>query len=355
MATIDNRYLNIPINNLVGYPVVIKDIQATYDVTLTEPLLDNPSDYYASIVRFTIPINTIPIFSFPVDISQNNPNVSALLIGIGTTGGVEYPQNIVYIPRSDLPVPTAGSSAPYFTFNQITSEYYFIYSIQAFINMVNTALAAAVTASGIGVAAPYYVYTPQSQLFSLIVSQAFLNTNATIFMNELLLNYFDGFFFDDKNTIQNGLRLYHNLNPIPYGSPVGGPYQYFQEYTSLPLWFDIRKVVITTSSLPVVTEANPGFNPTTNSSANYIPIITDFAVTFNNISDINTVVTYNPTAQYRLVDMKSNVPLTRIQLTINWLSKSGYLYPLFIAPNQSAELKIGFFRKELYRDVKLLR
>ena len=295
----------------------------------------------------------IPIFSFPLNINQSNPNVSSLLIGIQTSGGTQYSQNIIYVPETNYPPPvTTAVSPPYYTYNDLISIYYFIYNIQPFITMVNTALAAAVTASGIGVPAPYFIYTPTTQLISLIVTAAFLATGAKIYLNDILEPYFNSFvyYYQYNSTTEN--LFFFDLSVLPYGSPSGGPYQFTEEYNSLALWFDIRKIVITSGSIPVVPEANPVYSNASygqNGTANYLPIMTDFAVSYNNIDDVNTILTYNPQAQYRLIDLKSNSPLTRIQLTFYWLSKNGSLYPLYTSPNQVVEVKIGFFKKYLFR------
>lgn len=363
MSAPDNIYLNVTINNQVTNPAVMNDIPATYDETLSIPVLKNPNDYYASIIRFTVPTNNIPIFNFPVDVTQNNPNRSAFIIGIDRTG-VLYPQNVIYVPQNSIPAPTPAISSPFFSYNDIINPYYGIYNVQTFINMVNTALQAAVTASGIGGTSPFYVYDASNEIISLIVSQTFIASGARIYMNSLLVNYFDGFSFINTSTSFNtggpNIRFYHDLNPIPYGSPVGGPYEYRAEYTSLSLWFDINKIVITTTSIPVIQEASPSFSPivsggNVNSTANYQPIITDFAVVYSTLEEYGSEIEYIPSGQYRLVDMNSNVPITRINLAFYWLSKNGYLYPLYISPNQSASIKLAFLKKDLYKDMKLLK
>jgi len=360
MSKADNIYLNIPIPSKPDtsdnpYP---HNKRAIYDETLSVPVIQNPSDYYASIIRFSLPVSEIPLFLFPLNIHQPDPDISNLMIGIITSpGNVMYQQFVRYIVNSNTSnPPTPSGSDPYFTYDDTISSYYYIFYIQPFINMVNTALAAAVTASGIGVTAPYYIYTPTTQLLSLIVTQAFLATGAKIFMNSLLLPYFNSFNFDVQHvpgSLTQSIAV-HNLSTIPYGSPVGGPYQFIEEYNSINLWPDIRKIVITTS-LPINQEANPINLGNVNGSAAYLPIFTDFVVAYNNISDISSVITYNPQSQYRLVDMSSNTPINRISLTFYWLSKNGSLLPVYISPNQSITVKIGFFKKDLYKNSNLTK
>lgn len=353
MSEPDNVYLNVLIPNtpiFFGNTTTPSNILAQYDQSLTIPVLKNPSDYYVSIVRFTVPLDTIPIFSFPLDVYQNNPNVSLLEIGIQLSG-TQYSQKIVFVPPNNLPAPsTIAVSPPYFNYNDVTNPYYFIFCIQCFIDMVNTALAAAFIAAGSpGGTAPFYIYTESTQIISLIVTSGFIGSGAQIFMNGPLKTYFSSFNFTTLNNSIGAYLYYHNLSTPPYGQ--SSPYQFNEEYNSISLWFDARKIVIVSNSIPVIQEASPTFSNAMvglNGTANYLPIITDYSLVFNNINDASSVLTYYPSAQYRLTDLKSNAPLTRIDLRFYWLSKNGNLYPIYISPNQSAEVKIGFFKKSLY-------
>lgn len=357
----DNVYVNIAIPNLADcgqtYPA---NVVAAYDEFLSAPVIDVPDDYYASVVRFSIPIDLIPLFSFPVDICQNNPNQSKMVIGIENAGLVQFPQFVIYSPQNDLTAPVPGLANPFFTSNQVTSDYYFIYSVVRFITMINTALAAAVVASGIGVAAPYYYYESQTEFISLIVTPAFVATGAKIFMNSYLKNYLGSFDFTTKNYVNTGPYLYyHDLSVIPLGMPiVAGTYQYYQNYNSMNLWFDVQKIIIQSNALPIVAEFSPSFsNPqiygtnAINSSANLQPILTDYALAFNNISDFSSIVTYIPEPQYRLINMRGSTALSRIQLSFSWLSRNGTSYPLYVSPNKTVSVKLGFFKKSLYKNI----
>lgn len=350
----DNLYLNLTLPNLVtdNNPLPQNKL-AIYEETLSTPIINCPEDYYASILRFSIPLDSLPILSFPLNPFQNNPNQSLLQIGIQTAGGTKFPQFVIFVPQTtNIPAPTPASSSPYFNSNQITSQYYYIFSIVAFITMINNALAAAFTAAGSpgGGAAPFYIYKPASQTISLIVTSAFIGSGAQIFMNGILNTYLYSFFYNTINDPNTGeYQFFHNLSVLPYGQ--SSPYEFMEEYSAIPLWGDIRKVVVTTNSLPITQEVSPTFNSITtsnNSQTNYTPIITDFVVTYNNIADLSSVLVYNPTAQYRLCDMSGRIPLYRINIQFYWLSKNGNLYPIFISPNQTITVKLGFFKKSLY-------
>ena len=351
----DNIYLNVsitnPVSGISAYPL---ESQAVYDENLTIPVLSNPSEYYCSIFRFSMPLDTIPIFRFPVNFSQNNPNISDLIIGINNDG--LFTQPIVYVAANNLIAPAPGASSPFFSLTQAASPYYFIYSVQQFITMINTALNLAFVAAGSpGGTAPFYIYTATTQLISLIVTAGFIASGATIIMNAYLKTYLDSFPFKytllpSNNPLVPGLFYYtQDLSTIPYGQT--SPYRFDEEYNALDLWFDIRKIIITTSSIPIVQEASPSTVAITNvnGAGNYLPIITDFVVSYNNIQDVSSILVYNPTSQYRLIDMYSNSPISRINLAFYWQSENGNLFPVFLSPGQTITVKIGFLKKELYK------
>jgi hypothetical protein len=428
MKTIDNQYLNVVINaNPADYP---NASPAVYNQSLTLPLLQNASEYYCSCIRFSIPSDTIPITIFPLDKNQPDPAVSYLVVGIKYSGTL-YPQSVFYVPQpNNLPLPTTTEVAPpYYTDSQAISQCYWIYSINALLNMFNNALNQAMILAGFpltmtftvtaanatinavyediygnqfsvnstivgattlvttslfggnivpsgntltkimgtgdatitfsaavasGVSRPFYSWTPQSQLFSLTAATDFLATGMEIFLNGDAKEYLSFFNFYFNNTVTvDGYLFYHVLSPLPSGS---SPYVFYQDAPSLPLWFDLKKIVITTN-LPILTESTPTQNPYNLGSQNGLtaqqPILTDFIVSFENSSDIGSVVVYSPTSQYRLIDMGTNQPIQNLFFQFFWQDSLGNLIPMTINPNQTASLKIAFLKKDLYKGSKL--
>jgi hypothetical protein len=341
-----NSYLNLIVNNPVnGMGSFTKNINVVYDETLTIPPLDDPRDYFGSVIRFSIPIDQIPIFVFPVNPTQNNPNVSNYVIEVNGN-----PANVVYTPNNNLPPPTASGGPIFFSMTDQQSQYYFVYSVQQMINMINTALNAAFVAAGSpGGTAPFYIYTPTTQLISLVVAQAFLSAAATITLNGPLKLYLSSFQYTTLSDPVTGPYSYtHVLTPTPFGQTT--PFIYSEEYNAMDLWIDPRKLVITSNSLPIVGEASPvTIGPLTpNGTATSLPIITDFVLSFDNISDFSSVVTYVPTSQYRLFDMTPAGPIYRVNMNFYWQAENGFLYPLLLSPGNGITVKVGFFRKDLY-------
>jgi hypothetical protein len=350
MSNPDNNYTNISIANNVSstnpYPA---NIQAVYDETLSQAILQEPGQYYCTMERFLVPLNNVPLFAFPVDRKQNQANVSQLQIGIENAGALKFPTFVTYVPQNDVPAPTSGG--PNIRYEESLSPYYFITAIQPMIDMINTALLASHTASGVGGASPYYIYESKDRLISLIVTAGFIATGAKIFMNSYLNNYLRGFPYTTKNYNVTGAYLYyHNLATTPFGQV--SPFQFRQEYEALASWMDCNRVVVTSNSLPVTPEASPNYDPNasqgTNGVITYSPIVTDFVVSYSNIDEKSTYLVLNPTPQYRLIDMNSRVPINRLNFSFWWASKKGALYPIFISPSDEVTTKIAFLKRSLY-------
>lgn len=357
----DNIYLNLSINNpIVGDVDFPTNKLAVYDESLAVPFLKKPSEYYASILRFSLPIDSVPLLLFPLNPLQNDPLTSRLVIGVQTTPiATNQPpafparQYVKYVPQSvNLPSPAPGIGPVYFTISQVQDQFYFIYSVDSFLSMINTALGLAFVGAGSpgGGAAPYYVYDSSTQLISLIVTAAFIGSGASIFMNAPMRVYLDSFRFKSSGeTSTTSSIYYHDLSVLPYGGV--SPYRFVEEYNAMDLWLDARKLVCISNSLPFQPEFNPVLTPSanTNPSSAQLPILTDFILAFDNIADVSSIITYVPDAQYRLCDLNSDSPINRINLQFYWVSENGNLFPIYLTPSQGATIKLGFLHKDLYR------
>jgi hypothetical protein len=88
-----------------------------------------------------------------------------------------------------------------------------------------------------------------------------------------------------------------------------------------------------------------GFSSNGNNS-NISTVLTDFEVDLITGQEYRPTVLYTPTAEYRLVDLNSNQPLSSIQITVNWRNVLGDLVPLYLGSNGNAQIKIMFRRKD---------
>lgn len=393
----DNIYLNIifdtPIVNSTGGPTGPttgeQPIVMEYTANKTLAIVDKCSDYYCSVIRFDIPLQKIPIFIMPIvpgtqqSTTPTNPNLTPLIIGI-FYNNVYYPVNLIYTPDNNGTPPVQSQST------QVITPYYYVYSQQLLINMFNIALAFAWTNSGLealfgSFSEPYFNYDPVTELISIIVPQpfAFLTAPATsiplIFINESSVRYLESFelFFNGYNRLYGADYFFRftsttplnptNIEPPPifptnqnsyalFGTtptPIASYYIYTEQYPIIQYWSSLRKILITTGTIPIAFENVPSNNNT--DSAVSLPILTDYVIPLEHAGDGRTIAYYNPTSQYRLIDMLTDSPLYKINVKVYWEDIYTNRYPLTIGINQNASIKMGFFRKSLYKASRLLK
>jgi hypothetical protein len=85
--------------------------------------------------------------------------------------------------------------------------------------------------------------------------------------------------------------------------------------------------------------SSPGNNTAT---AN---IITDIVT---NSGQYAPSVLYEPAAQYRMITLFGNEPLTNIDLQIYYRLRDGSLVPFVLSSGGSVSVKLGFFKKNIY-------
>jgi hypothetical protein len=392
----DNIYLNIvfdtPDINSTGTPTAPpsgeQSIPMEYSTNKTLAIVDKCSDYYCSVIRFDIPLYEIPLFVMSIvpgtqqtQLGHPNPNLTPFIIGIFYNGNY-YSTNLIYTPFNNIVPPVQNQSV------QVVTDYYYVYSTQLLINMINTTLASLWITAGLAaqfptLTAPYFNYDPSSELISLIVPRpfSFLTAPATtiplIFINVSLLRYLDSFdwFFVGYNQ-PFGADLFFvctNITPInppspippqiypteknayaPFGTTPTNPPSYYiypETYSSILYWSSLRKIILTSGTIPITYENIPSND--NGGLAVSLPILTDFVVPISKNGDGRTIAYYTPTAQYRLVDMNSDQPLFKVNIKVYWEDIYLNRYPLYISVGQVASVKIGFFRKTLYKGAKM--
>lgn len=363
---IDNVYLNISFqpDYLSNQPYPLE-----YNVTKDTPILDKMSDYFLSVIRFDIPLSEIPVTIAPPLPNQNPsdstyPNLLALIIGINYNS-ISTGQRVLMVQETNDPVPAQN-----FPYQNIT-PYYWIYSYDWFVQMINTALLTAYNVSvlpGLFPAAlpPYFTYNSTTQLLSLIVPSFFVNLTApaiaipTINFNFNFLQYLDAFpikllglnninGFDIMLDLKNGnvrdINAYGLNGQLPANPPIY--YKIDQSQIIIQYWNPIKKLLLTSESIPVAKEyIQSGSTSSLNPS---LPIVTDFTPVVEQAGQQRTIAYYLPTAEYRKVNMLSELPLQKVSLKVFWEDLYGKIYLLNIGSYQSASVKIVFLHKSMYK------
>lgn len=376
----DNIYLTIDIDHPnvdstaipAGATINSAPIQMDYTATKNIPILNRCSDYYCAVVKATIPLDELPIMIMPIVPNQPDSDKTPFVIGI-KYNGVHYSQYLEYIADNTLTAPV--QNVPY----QVITPYYYVYSYQVMIRMLNITLETVYTASGIpalfapGTAppAPYFYLDPVTSLISLICPRIFtelpavapLLTMPTIYMNTSLNSYLDSFetsfqgydklFGEEYVFILNGIGYpTNNMGYAPFGIAATNPpsfYKFTQEYPSLEYWVSLRKIIIVTNTIPVNLESVPTANVDINSQ---VPVLVALSPAVPSVSgQTRAILNYDPSPQYRLVDLISENPLQTINIRVYWQDRNGDIYPLLLSVFQRTSIKLGFFKKSLYNNV----
>lgn len=368
-------------SNLVYYNASLsnpsdgKTTLAVINDTRSEPLIAKPEDWECSIIRFDISAKQLPPIVVPMvtnAVGLNQP--SQLKITLRYLG-VDYQQPLLFdVAFSD----TVG----------------FVFSIEDFMLRLNNAsqlaynalVAAAGAIPGVQLY-PYFAFDPVTQLVSMYLEQWWLPpvgpadpveqgwnaSTAEIYVNSQLYNYIVSIpadSFGHGNPTGRDLRL-NKTGPSaklipPTGFRIGYPIllnggqqkllnqlnpmiQISQAGPSVASMNGVRSIFITTT-MPINSESLPtttSVAQNSNYSSNSLPIMTDFLVSTepetNPVVDRITV-SYLPTAEYRMAQMRGNEPLTFINLKWFYTLQDGTQREMTLTPGGTASAKLMFRR-----------
>lgn len=359
----DKFYYNLTMANLD--PEVPTKLSA-YQVELDEAILKKPDDYYLAITRFSIPTEDIPIMISQIQPYPNtNPLTTIYSVTVeykGATGNQIYLEHIPEYPFP--PEPLLSPSHPVAP----KSRFYYNYSYQNFITMINNALVVSTIAAGGPLAAsgpyPYFQFNAAEQRMELVGRRSNFNTYNQptdyydIYVNNALATFMQGFEFELQQNIPSPIGkdvqiIIHDCKNNWYNPswvvPVYPP-DYFimkQEYNTLPTWNMFKTLSVSSNLLPIRREFVPS-PQSGNTVVNGRGILTDFEPITELGSEARIVCQYQPQGAYRLINFTTGVPLTKIDIEIFWTDQYGNQYPLYLYFNQVITMKLGFFKKSTF-------
>jgi hypothetical protein len=369
----EKLYYDIQLTNLENNgesPPVLNFIE-----TRNVPFLYDPDQYYMSIIRFSLDTPNLPVFIPTIQLNQSNINLTIYSVSLQWVDPLNpsdvftSTSPVIYIPQSKvapLPPPTNVNGIQYNGGN-----YYNIYNYQYFIYLINEAfiicynqLKTAVEGAGLVLPSDYYpVLSWDTSNNTAILNCDVLgySTVATnyikIFFNTSLAQLFSSFpviissASGDLNAqiITNSFSS-SNIIQYPPFNPEYDAIQVFQECSTIALWTPITSIVFTSTTLPIVSNqvSTPiVFNGSSifggnGNNALVQQLISDF------ISDDGTYrpnLVYQPTAQYRWIQLMGNQPLTTFDLQVFYKDRLGTLNPFYLSSGSTATIKILFSKK----------
>lgn len=346
------RYYNASMFNPVTGQVVpasISDVRAA-------SLIERPDDWECSIVRFDISAALLPPIVVPlVAPPPAAATVPTLLRVTLRSLGVDFQQPVNVFTTPDTPG--------------------FIYSIDELMTAINLAFAAAFAAmpAVVGVTSPpMLAFNPVTQLINIFYQATYVTAPVEVYLNSAayrMIPSLPAAFFGYNNVDGKDYRLQLDANTavtIPaVGARAGYPTivqavanevrQSTQAGPSLSALNGVRSIYISTD-LPIAAESLPnsvGVAQNTNTSSASQSILTDFLLSSdpgeNPISDrIN--ISYLPTAEYRMIQMLGNQPISRIRLDWYYTLYDGTIGRMNIPPGGVCSAKL-MFRRASARDL----
>jgi hypothetical protein len=376
----EKLYYDIQLTNLENNglaPPVLNFIE-----TRNIPFLYEPDKYYMSIIRFSLDTPNLPVLIPTIQLNQPDINLTIYSVSLQWINPLDITQvftstsPVIFIPQSKIaPIPPAPSV------NGIQyngGNYYNIYNYQYFIYLINEAfitcfnqLNALVIGAGLVLPSAYYpVLSWDTSNNTAILNCDVLgystisNNYIKIFFNTALAQLFSSFPViinsgsGDLNAqiITNSFSSSNIIQYPPY-NPEYDAIQVFQECSTIALWSPITSIVFTSTTLPIVSNqvSTPiVFNGSTifggnGNNALVQQLISDF-ISDSGIYRPNLV--YQPTAQYRWIQLMGNRPLTTLDLQVYYKDRLGSLNPFYLASGSTATIKILFSKKDSFGNTK---
>jgi hypothetical protein len=354
-------------NSASGAPI---DLQFTE--SRTAPFLQDPAQYYVSIIRFhldTVP-SSLPLFIPQIQTGQSDPDLTVYSFTLKYKT-FEKQTYVKFAPQNEYsPTPSAPTLK-----QDLTSEYYFMYSFSSVIDMFNDTLSSCFDDLKTLVEAgsdtlpteycPWIQYDPSSS--SLIFNCDKLGYDVTltnpigVYFNTPMANLFASFQMSNLGftSVTNGknykLIIRNDFETNVLELPNYNAIQVYEEYPAVSGWSPIKSVIFTSSSLPVESTivgvpkqfGSTGSSVNTTSSNMSLPIITDFSISSTNGKDYFPAIDYVATGNYRMIDMFGHNSQSQLQLSVYWSDHFNNIYPLKMASQTSCDIKILFRKKSL--------
>jgi len=335
-------YLNLSIHN----DSKTNDIKAFFQRTFDEIILEDPSQYEMSVIRFSLDGMDIPILNLRNFLQTGSSTNTSLIIRF-VYNNINYDLPVVWSPFG----PTIDDERKYY-----------LYDYDQLCSLMNTTfqnLTTLVNSAGGSISqSPQISYNPQIQRFTLYAEKAVFSDGiiggVQIWFQQLLYDLFQSLPF---NSFSSGgfikLKIDRVLNPlsnttVDNSKTIGivDNWAMIQNYNTLSQQNTAQTIVIQ-SDLPIINEYinSVGQSSQLGLTTIQLPIVSDFIIDPENGFEMFRTISYVPTAEYRMIDMVNSSPLNKISLNFFWQDKQGILHPLDISPLRTISVKILFRRK----------
>jgi hypothetical protein len=339
-------------------------LQLEFNEARNSAFVNKANDYQLSIIRFQTDTTSLPSYIVQIQPNQSNINLTQYSITLErltrSTGAfeAESQQYIIWSPENkDIELPIA----PNLTLNkeQQDTEYYYGSSMKYLIKLIEDAVKSAITAIS-GVNNSIYLNWNESEAklevygeYEYFGEDGINAKKYNLYFNRELQSLFSTLSFDRYFNALNGKYYRLRFDNLNLNKKSIGNKDYIlntQEFSTISNISPVSSIVFSSSTIPIVPNqlSNPIITVNNQSvingnNSNFLPIITDISV---NDQFYKPNIIYNPSAQYRYVDLSSSQPINNVDIKCWWKDKSGVFHPLYLYSGMSASLKILFEKKE---------
>ena len=321
-----------------------------------ETILNRGSDYYCSVINFSLPVSSIPIMFTDIEPYPNTDiNKTIYKVALEFNGAVST-ADVIFTPSDKLqsaPNPPTASSP-----NVPRSLYYAIYTYTEFMDMVNEAYKTAYDnlpgAPG-GGEAPYLSFEPATGLFVLNANESFYGNEPTdilIYMNYYLESFFIGF-----NTDRVGFKTVdgrdHRLviSSDPQDVQPDGTIRTTENFSALANWNCLRSIQLRAPLLQISNEYVPSNESSSDGRSGTAPILASFNPIFEGGSNAvaRSQISYSLNGANRLIDVISSGSISKISLSVWWTDELNNEYRLILNYREQIQIKLCFHDKDTYQ------
>lgn len=306
-------------------------------------VLDNPADYRAAVVRFSVPTAQIPLFFYESTVSTPPcPPGGESLVRVTNLGTSAVSTAELVLQSTDANNPNNPA----------------ITQVQQYLNMLNEAIYVATAAVGFG-GSPVIVlkFDPATQLFrieSQIIASSF----------RLEVTYPIARLFGAITLVTNVSYPYSGPNTgfFEWAGPSNvireaGPgilalYGSTQEYSTYSKWQSLRNISFQVFGIPTTSEylsSSSGVRVAgqgVEAGADLVSfVLTDFEPLAG--TPDRGVIQFFPQGPLRWYNLLGNVPLRAITIQVLYTDERGVTRPVLVGYEDTFTLKIEFRRREL--------
>ena len=342
--------------------------QCEFNERRNQEFIKNPEDYRFSITRFMIDTPSLPIFRpiirylEPTDpLISPDITVYSISLKLNTKDDDIVQKYVVWQTQDET---KSRPLAPYYNSNGLqdnSNGYYNCYSYSWFLRLINIAFEEAASSFNLA-SAPTIFFDSASNMFVLSASSSLYDsasdTHYEIYMNKALYQLFSSFpsviaSHKSDNGLNhrittNSFKGYSKTSITMDNSTINDSLMVYGEYSTLYLWNCVTSIVFTSSNLPIVpaNTANPNLSRENeaivfSNQPNTRRIVTDLVAG----DSYKPYIVYNPSAEYRWIDLTQGSSLRDIDIQIYFLDRQGQLNPFLLSSGSTATIKILFEKK----------